>query len=66
MKSQNQILPLFINAMSAKCWNLAYPSQKYIGTIGQTVEKVILTTVYIWKTTYNPVYMDNRAYLEIA
>jgi len=40
--------------------------QKYVRTMGQTVEKVILTTVYIWKTTYNPVYMDNRAYLEIA
>lgn len=52
--------------MSAKCWDLAYPSQKYVRTMGQTVEKVILTTVCIWKTTYNPVYMDNRAYLEIA
>ncbi len=52
--------------MSAKCWDLAYPSQKYVRTMGQTVEKVILTTFYIWKTTYNPVYMDNRAYLEIA
>jgi hypothetical protein len=35
-------------------------------TMGQTVEKVILTTVYIWKTAYNSVYMENRAYLEIA
>lgn len=52
--------------MSAKSWDLAYPSQKYVRAMGQPVEKVILTTFYIWKTTYNPVYMDNRAYLEIA
>jgi hypothetical protein len=52
--------------MSAKSWDLAYPSQKYVRTMGQTVGKVILTTVYIWKTIYNPVYMDNQAYLEIA
>jgi hypothetical protein len=52
--------------MSAKSWDLAYPGQKYVPTMGQTVEKVILTAIYIWKTTYNPVYMDNRAYLEYA
>lgn len=62
----NLILRTIYHCYSAKCWNLAYPSQKYVRTMGQTVEKVILTTVYIWKTTYNPVYMDNRAYLEIA
>ena len=52
--------------MRAKCRDLAYPSQEYVRTMGQTVERVILTTVDIWKTTHNPVYMDNRAYLEIA
>jgi len=62
----NTLCALVINAMSAKSWDVVYPSQKYVRTMGQTVEKVILTTVYIWKTTYNPVYMDNRAYLEIA
>jgi hypothetical protein len=36
------------------------PSPNY----NEVAEKVILTTVYIWKTTYNPVDMDNRAYLE--
>ena len=40
--------------------------RKYIPTMGQTFEKVILTTVYICKTTHSPVYMDNRAYVEIG
>jgi hypothetical protein len=34
--------------------------------LNEVAEKVILTTAYIWNTTYSPVYMDNRAYEEIG
>ena len=66
MKSQNLILRTIINAVSAKSWGLVYPGQKYVPTMSQTVEKAILTTVYIWNTTDTPFDVDNRAYLEIA
>ena len=66
MKSQNLILRTIYQCYEREMLGFSVSSQKYVRTMGQTVEKVVRTTVYIWKTTYNPVYMDKRAYLKIA
>ncbi len=66
MKAQNLILRTIYQCYEREKLGISISESEYVRTMSQTVEKTILTTVYIWKATDNPFYMNNRAYLEIA